>query len=451
MRFRIFRVGVLIALATLAVACSGGGESTGPDVGNPPPPPPPPPPTTGTISGRVTSASGAAIDGASVSTQPSTAGATTDAQGNYSIANVAPGAYVVTVAKNGFQSGTMNVSVVAGQTASANLSLLAAALPFSYTQTAQLQATGTSAGNGIASMAISPDGRTLAYATFVDNLIRLVDVASRQEVRTLSGHTNRVTEMVFSPDSRLLASSGTTSLSPGDGSVRIWEVSTGTQLGTVATPGTRHLTFTPNGSQLVGASLGDPVSIRVWNAGGLTPVRTITGVFRFSALHPDGSRLAAGARNNGLHVVDFTSGTAIATHAGQTGWVTAAAYSANGQLLASASEDRTILLRNAQTGAVGSTLSGHTSYPDVLEFSPDGAALASLGSGTNVMRNGSQVSISIGNADRFIRIWNLSTGIEYPRVNVSGDVVAAISFSGDWQRLVTGSDAGVIRIFVRAG
>ena len=427
------------------LACSGGSDVTAPGGGNPPPPPAP---TTGTISGRVTSTTGTPLDCATVSTQPATGSATTDAQGNYSIANVTPGSYTVVATRSGYQNGTAPVAVIAGQTASANLSLLSSALPFTFSQVAQIQAV---TGNAIASIALSPDGRLIAYGSFADNLVRIIDVATRAEVRTLSGHTNRVTELAFSPDSRLLASTGTVNLSPSDGSVKVWEVATGTQLGTVGTPGTNHLVFTPNSSQLVGASGGDPVSIRIWNVSGLALARTVTGVFRFAALNPDASRIASGARNSSLHVLDFATGASVATHTGQNGWVTAAAYNANGQLLASTSEDRTILVRNAQTGVATMTLTGHTSYADVLHFSPDGAALASLGSGTNVTRNGSQVSISIGSADRFIRIWNLATGAEYSRVNVGGDVVAGASFSADWSRLVTASDAGVIRIFQRAG
>ena len=437
----------LVLSLIASVACSGGGgDVTGPGNNTPPTqPPPPPPPTTGTISGRVNSTTGAALDGATVTTQPASGTATTDVQGNYTIANVAPGAYTVTATRSGYSSGTTTVTVAAGQTASAILSLQALALPFTYTQVAQIQAV---TGNAIASVAISPDGRFIAHGSFADNQVRIIDVATRQVVRTLSGHINWVTELAFSPDSRLLATAGTSS-PPFDGSVRIWDVATGAQLQNIATPGTSQLVFTPNGSMLLGASGGDPVSIRVWNVNGLTLARTFTGVFRFSALSPDVSRVASGARNSSLHVLDFTTGASIAAHAGQVGWVTAAAYSPNGQLLASASEDRTILVRNAQTGSTNLTLSGHTTYPDLLMFSPDGNALASLGSGTNVTRSGSSVSISISSADRFIRIWNLSTGAEYTRVNVGGDIVGGVSFSADWSRLVTGSDGGVIRIYQR--
>lgn len=442
-----------VALAVVVLACSGGSDAGGPagppaPAPPPAPPPPPPPPTTGTISGRVSSSAGSAVEGATITTQPATSSATSDAQGNYSIANVPAGSYTVTAARTGYSAGSATVSVAGGQVANANLSLVSLALPFTYNQVAQIQAV---TGNAIASIALSPDGRWLAYGSFGDNLVHLIDVASRQEIRTFAGHLNRVTEVAFSPDSRFLASSGTVNLgTPSDGSVRIWDVTTGAQLASAATPGTSQLVFTPDGQMLLGASGGNPVSIRVWSVAGMTLARTISGVFRFAALNPNATRVASGARNNSLHVYDFASGTSVAAHAGHSGWVTAAAYNATGQSLASAGEDRRILVRDAQTGMTSMTLSGHLSYPDVLVFSPDGKALASLGTGVNVTQSGGSIIVTIGAPDRFIRIWNLATGQEYSRVNIGSDAVAGISFSADWRRLVTGSDEGLIRIFERA-
>jgi protocatechuate 3,4-dioxygenase beta subunit len=100
-------------------------------------------PTTGTISGRVTDASNSQpIAGATVSTQPATASVTTDAQGNYTISNVAPDGYTVNAAKSGYQNGSASATVVAGQIATANIALTL--LPITGT----IVGTVTDAGNG---------------------------------------------------------------------------------------------------------------------------------------------------------------------------------------------------------------------------------------------------------------------------------------------------------------
>jgi WD40 repeat protein len=71
----------------------------------------------------------------------------------------------------------------------------------------------------------SPDGRTLAVASYAQSA-RLWDVASRQwRDGPLKGHSGLVTSLAFSPDGRMLASGSY------DQTARLWDASTGAQLG----------------------------------------------------------------------------------------------------------------------------------------------------------------------------------------------------------------------------
>ena len=71
-------------------------------------------------------------------------------------------------------------------------------------------------GSGVYGVAFSPDGTRLA-AGCDDNTIRLLDVARRQEVAELRGHSDYVHAVAWSPDGTRLVSGS------GDFTVRIWD------------------------------------------------------------------------------------------------------------------------------------------------------------------------------------------------------------------------------------
>ena len=84
--------------------------------------------TSGSISGRVTDASGLAIQGAAVTATSTTNGtvqrATTDSQGDYVISGIDPGAYQLHISKDGFQSWDQrSLTVTVGERATVATSL----------------------------------------------------------------------------------------------------------------------------------------------------------------------------------------------------------------------------------------------------------------------------------------------------------------------------------------
>jgi Tol biopolymer transport system component len=111
--------------------------------------------------------------------------------------------------------------------------------------------------DAILDLAFSPDGTRLATAGY-DRLIKLWDVATGKELRTLRDHSDSVYGVAFSPDGRLLASGG------ADRAVKVWDPATGVRLFTLgeSTDWVYGVAWSPDGKHL--AAAGVDRSIRVW-------------------------------------------------------------------------------------------------------------------------------------------------------------------------------------------
>jgi hypothetical protein len=145
----------------------------------------------------------------------------------------------------------------------------------------------------VKSVAFSPDGRLLASGSCgkvgnsfcVQGEIKLWDVASGSLVRTLSGHTGFVFSVAFSPDGRLLASGSCGQLdSPGyyipnciQGEIKLWEVATGREVRTLSghTDFVYSVAFSPDGKLLASGSWDG--TIKLWDVATGREVRTLKG------------------------------------------------------------------------------------------------------------------------------------------------------------------------------
>lgn len=79
---------------------------------------------------------------------------------------------------------------------------------------------------GFHAFAFSPDGKVLA-ANETNSTIRLWDVASATELKTLEGHSGNVKVLTFSPDGKTLASGSL------DATAKLWDVDSGNSLATL--------------------------------------------------------------------------------------------------------------------------------------------------------------------------------------------------------------------------
>jgi WD40 repeat protein len=339
-----------------------------------------------------------------------------------------------------------------------------------YTFKYKFKHTGT-----LRSEAFSSDGKIFAFSyEDKDVMIKLLDVVTGQEIRTLKGHTGAVISIAFSPDGKLLASSSL------DKTVKLWDVSTGRELCTLWEHmlAVGSVAFSPDGKFLVTSSPDSvkildvegfgisqktaevPESLSQYGQGQIPLVRTLEHTNRFTssvAFSPDG-KLLASVSGETINLWEVSSGSVVRTLSGGIfGNVTSMAFSPDGRLLASGYSNETIKLWEVATGREVRTLEGHTSS---VAFSPDGQLLAS-GSGWAIklweVATGREVRtleghswkvtsvafspdgrlLASGSEDETIKLWDVATGQEVRTLKGSDEVVTLVTFSPDGKLLAS--------------
>ncbi len=162
-------------------------------------------------------------------------------------------------------------------------------------------------------------------------------------------HNNIVSDLVASPDGKLLISSG-------DWTIKLWSLPEGALLKTLE-GGVDALAVSPDGKLL--ASACKDKTIKLWSLPEGALLKTLEGHGHYVstlAVSPDGKLLASGSWDWTIKLWSLPEGALLKTLKGHKDLVSALAVSPDGKLLASASKDQTIKLWSLPEGEFVSCL-----------------------------------------------------------------------------------------------
>jgi WD40 repeat protein len=302
------------------------------------------------------------------------------------------------------------------------------------------------------SIAYNMDGSLLASASF-DGTVRLWNAVNGNLTRTFDNHQGMVYSVSFSPDGKYLASSGE------DFTVRITELESGNEIlilnehevvhGHMADykvgglfPGVMAVAFSPDGKLL--ASTGEDSTLRVWDFETGSLLHTIAihpnqnGGTNL-AFNPPGDRLLIGT--DGLNpenyvddgparatIWDVVRGRELIILEDLPGRVWGIAFSPDGHLFALSGYGGFLTIRETNSGEELFSLTDHTNTIRTVAFSPDGSRLVSAG-----------VDLP--------KVWDINKRELLFHLPGHSGYITSVAFNPDGTHLATAGQDGTIRFY----
>ncbi len=323
----------------------------------------------------------------------------------------------------------------------------------------------------VRAVAYSPDGRTLATASY-DGSWRIWDARSGRQLRAVYGHTGRISGVAYSPDGRHIATASF------DKTARVWDAETGAEQLQLRghEDRLRYISYSPDGGRILTASYDR--TARMWDsASGAQLLRLDghTGLVTTAVFSPDGRFILTASYDKTARMWDAHTGRQLKMFGAFAESVTAASFSPNGQRVLVAVADKTARILDVATGNQLSALIGHAEIVSNAIYSPDGSRIltssydltariwdAATALPIAVLKGGhsaevewsafspSGAEIVTASSDGTARVWQARDPRELMQLNGHTDMGAYAVFSPDGSRVLTVSDDKSARVWEAA-
>jgi WD40 repeat protein len=281
------------------------------------------------------------------------------------------------------------------------------------------------------SLAVSPDGSTLAVATGPNtHKLFLWKWQAAEEPRALKAPRYNGNALTFSPDGKLLAECG-----QHDQTVRVWEVPGGRLLHKLELPDLARywhsrVAFSPDGKVLAAYGHNNQSgAVHLWDPATGKFLKRLPGGGAL-AFSPDGKLLAAGSR-----VWDLAANKELSANDQAHSGAVERVLTGPNDLVVTASDDNTIRIWDAATARQRQCLV-HDSWVRAVALSPDGTRLAS------------------NSLDDTVCLWDVTTGRKIYQLAGHGKMGGrrAVVFSPDGKSFLAWGDDMYLRQWdVRTG